>query len=739
MAAIGKIRSWGPWLVGIIGLALFGFIATDFTRQCETSSNQARQLVGKVMGEKLSIQDLQQRSEEYKNFFKAMGYDANEEVLREYGWDDFVTFTILGEEAEKLGLGVTDEEVKAVLAQPQLPGIPRQFLMPDFFNEAGEFDYNNVSQIYSFLQQQAPEQFNDFKNYWEMIEKMLRQELLGRKYLSLLQACMLSNEPSAKLAFDGRNNEAEVVIAALPYSSINDNEVQVTDADLKAKYDELKEMFKTNKETRNIKYVVCNIVPSEADINNLTQSLEEATQQFEEGKMSISDIVSMHRSTLSYTENMPYNAKGLRSISASLLDTLNTMKDSTTTAPFRYSTVEAGKPIEHMAIARLNRRYQDVDSIGYKYMTVLGTDLADAEKRADSVIAVINSGVSIDSVANSMSRAIQTAWVSADTYQGKNIIDADTRAILGAVRPAQVNDVKRVTRSRDIMVFQVTERRTSTLYDVAIVSNEIRQSTETEDKTYNDFSQYVSSCSNADDLEKKAPQAGYQVQEQLNLLSTDYVIGGTAALPNTREAVKWAFAKAQEGSISEIFRDAAEGRLMVVTVTKVNPAGYFDIKSAEPTLRAEVLKDKKAEKLMQQLSGVTTVEQAEQKGAQVDTLHSVGFPMRVPVLHQSERGLSGAIAATAAGQTVKKPFKGDNGVYIFKVLSREANADETFERRTEEANMMRRLLSFITPGQINNPGFLMHDLVMPQQRGYLTNFMEVLAEKAELLDNRYMF
>ena len=45
MAAIGKIRSWGPWLVGIIGLALFGFIATDFTRQCETSSNQARQQV----------------------------------------------------------------------------------------------------------------------------------------------------------------------------------------------------------------------------------------------------------------------------------------------------------------------------------------------------------------------------------------------------------------------------------------------------------------------------------------------------------------------------------------------------------------------------------------------------------------------------------------------------------------------------------------------------------------------
>ena len=77
MAAIGKIRSWGPWLVGIIGLALFGFIATDFTRSCETSSNQARQQVGEVMGERLSIQDYQNTIEEYKNVFKQLVQDID--------------------------------------------------------------------------------------------------------------------------------------------------------------------------------------------------------------------------------------------------------------------------------------------------------------------------------------------------------------------------------------------------------------------------------------------------------------------------------------------------------------------------------------------------------------------------------------------------------------------------------------------------------------------------------------
>ena len=50
MAAIGKIRSWGPVLVTVIGLALFAFIAEEMFRSCETSKNNERQQVGEVLG-----------------------------------------------------------------------------------------------------------------------------------------------------------------------------------------------------------------------------------------------------------------------------------------------------------------------------------------------------------------------------------------------------------------------------------------------------------------------------------------------------------------------------------------------------------------------------------------------------------------------------------------------------------------------------------------------------------------
>ena len=51
----------------------------------------------------------------------------------------------------------------------------------------------------------------------------------------------------------------------MAYSTINDNDVKVSDADLKAKYDEQKEMYKQYVESRDIKYVEFQVLPSAAD------------------------------------------------------------------------------------------------------------------------------------------------------------------------------------------------------------------------------------------------------------------------------------------------------------------------------------------------------------------------------------------------------------------------------------------------------------------------------------------
>lgn len=120
MAAIGKIRSWGPVLATVIGLALFAFIAEEMFRSCEATSNEKRQQVGEVLGKKISVQDFQSLVDEYQSVIKmTQGRDnlSEEELnqVKDQVWQQFVNNTIMEAEAEKLGLTVTDEELPEYL------------------------------------------------------------------------------------------------------------------------------------------------------------------------------------------------------------------------------------------------------------------------------------------------------------------------------------------------------------------------------------------------------------------------------------------------------------------------------------------------------------------------------------------------------------------------------------------------------------------------------------------------
>ena len=70
MAALGKIRSKGVTLIVIIGLALFAFIAEEAFRSCNGIKGEARQQIGEILGEKISVQDYQKLIDEYQSAIK---------------------------------------------------------------------------------------------------------------------------------------------------------------------------------------------------------------------------------------------------------------------------------------------------------------------------------------------------------------------------------------------------------------------------------------------------------------------------------------------------------------------------------------------------------------------------------------------------------------------------------------------------------------------------------------------
>ena len=263
MAVLGKIRSKGALLVSIIGLGLFAFIAEEAFRSCESTKNNERQQIAEILGEKLTYQEYQDLIDEYTEVIKmTQGQETlNEDQLnqvRDMVWNQYIQNVLIANEAKKVGLKVTDDEVRDILNQGTNP----MLMQTPFVNQqTGRFDANILKQFmneYKKAQTSNPQQAEQMRTiyrYWTFMEKNLRQQLLAQKYQTLLAATFFSNKVEAKQAFNEDNSEANIDLGIFSYATINDKEIEVTESDLDAKYNELKPRFKQAEETRDIKYV----------------------------------------------------------------------------------------------------------------------------------------------------------------------------------------------------------------------------------------------------------------------------------------------------------------------------------------------------------------------------------------------------------------------------------------------------------------------------------------------------
>ncbi|MBR3373415.1 MAG: SurA N-terminal domain-containing protein [Bacteroidaceae bacterium] len=277
MAAIQGIRKHGKLLIAVIGIALLAFITEEFFRATEAQRNQNSGVVGTIYGKKIHSQEYSQLIEAYKSYIqmtqgKTTFTDDEDAALKEQVWQSFVTNKLIEAEASKLGLTVTDQEMRNVLAEGNNPMLAQS---PFVNQQTGRFDaamlknfldeYKKMQAGNSQVPEQYREQYDKIYSYWQFVEKTLKETILQQKYNALLQMSVTSNPIEGKMAFEGTATTKDLLLAAVPYTSINDNEVKVSDDELKAKYDELKETFKLPTDAKDIKYVAVTVKASAAD------------------------------------------------------------------------------------------------------------------------------------------------------------------------------------------------------------------------------------------------------------------------------------------------------------------------------------------------------------------------------------------------------------------------------------------------------------------------------------------
>lgn len=709
MAAIGKIRSWGPALVIVIGLALFAFIAEELFRSCEATKNEQRQQVGRVLGEKISVQEFQALVDEYQEVLKmTQGRDnlSEDELnqVKDQVWNQFIQSKLVEKEAEKLGLTVTAEEMQNMLREGTNP----MLMQTPFVNQqTGRFDATMLTKFLADYKTigttnpQAAEQYEKIYKYWQFIEKSIRQQTLAMKYQSLLAGCLLSNPVAAKAAFADQTEESDILLASLPYAGVNDNDVKATDEELKAKYNEQKEMYKQMVETRDIKYVSLQVLPSTADRNGHLKVMNEAKSQLESG-VAPAEVVRKAQSQVAYN-GLAVTRGALPSDIAKKVDS---MAVGQTTAPFET------KMDNTINVVKLLAKSEMPDSIEYRAIQVAGQTVDEARKKADSIYTALQGGAPFDTIAAKYGQTGEKQWLTSAMYEKSSTVDADSKAYLQALTTAAAGELKNVAFTQGNIILQVTSRKAPVAkYDVAVVKRALDFSKDTYSQAYNKFSQFVSENKTIDALEKNAEKFGFRVQERNDVANSEHTVAG---IRSTREAMKWIF-DANEGDVSPLYECGTNDCLLVIGLTKVHEVGYRDWESLKDQLTQEVMRDKKFDLLAKKMEGAKAL--ADVKGARIDTVKMITFsaPVFVQSTGASEPALSGAVAAVKQGAMASHPVKGNGGAYLFQVVSKKQRQGAKFDEKQQEAQLRQQAMQAAS------------------------RFMQELYQKAEVVDNRYLF
>ena len=699
-------------LICIISLGLFAFIAEEAFRSCESSSNDARQQVGEVLGEKINVTEFQKLVDEYTEVIKMQqGQDnLNEDQLnqvKDMVWNTYVQTKLIENETKKLGLTVTDAELQNVLTEGTNP----MLMQTPFVNQqTGRFDVNALKKFlaeYKAQGQANPQlakQYDTIYKYWTFIEKTLRQQLLAQKYQGLFAHCFLSNKVEAQMAFNDQNQESQIQLAALSYSSIDDNKVQISDADLKAKYDEVKGRFKQYVESRDIKYVDVQVKASAADRAALQKEFAGYSQALASAT-DASDVVRKSTSLVNYLgvpvskDAYPYD----------IAQRLDSMAVGSTSKVFENNSDNT------LNVIKLVSKQLLPDSVQYRQIQVAGATAEESAKRADSIYNALKAGADFEVIAKKYGQTGEKTWLTTRQYQSAPSLDHNTKDYIMSLNTMSVNELKNVALSQGNLIVQVVDRKGMiNKYVAAVVKKNVTFSKDTYSAAYNKFSSFVSANLTADAIVKNAAKAGFNVQERKDVTTAEHNLAG---IRSTRDAMRWLF-DAKKGDVSPLYECGDNDHLLVVVLDNINNVGYRSLDDAQVKeyVKGEVLKDKKAEMLMAKLNGVKSVAAAKAKGANVSTVNQVTFaaPVFVPATGASEPALSGAVAATAKGKFCKLPVKGNAGVYVFEVTNKTQRPGK-FDAATEMQKLRQKEM---------------------QMAG---NFMNELYIKAKVVDNRYLF
>jgi peptidyl-prolyl cis-trans isomerase D len=679
MSIIQQIRERAAWLVfGLIGVSLIGFLLMDSSVGNSRLGAANAGTVGVVDGNQLEYTDFQKQISEREDQYKSQGYPLNDMIqqnIRETVWKQFVEESVLKGEYAKLGLEVSDKELNDMLVGPNaVPEIKRAFTDPNtgiFDPQQAAARINQLRSIYNG-NRKTDQNYAVAQNFFEQVLPQFVKLRLREKYLSLLANSSYVPKWMIEKSNADNSQVAAVSYVNIPYRTISDSSITVSDAEIKEYLDKHQDQYQ-QEDTRSVNYVSFSAAPTSADSNAIRQQVENLKAEFSTTP-DVEGFLARNGTEINYRDE--YTPKSR--LTGSKRDSLTLLPKGSVIGPYLDGP--------NYVIARIMDVKTMPDSVKARHILAATVDLrtnqpkeddSTAKKRIDSIRNMIDHGANFDSVALHLSDDEGTKLKGGDLgyfAQGQMVKEFNDFAFDG-----KKGDRKIIKTQFGYHYVEIEDQKNfEPAYKIAYFARKIEPSAETDDNASGLASQFAGESRDQAAFDANSKKANLQKIPARDIHPVDFTIQG---LGSSRALVRWIF-EAKLGEVSESF--SVDDKYVVAIVTEINKKGTMTVAKARPVIEPILRNRKKAEIISKKIGSAATLDAvAAATGQAVSKADSLIFMSPyIPNIGPEPRVVGYAFDKQLAGKALSAPVEGNEGVFVLKVdqVSAKANYGSDIEQ-----------------------------------------------------------
>lgn len=679
MATLERIRQRSGLLLIVIGLAMLAFILTDLFSSGNSMFRNDANIVGEIDGKKVDYREFTARIEErialLQNQNPQQAANLSRTVVANQIWTEYQEQYLLTDNFDDLGIEVTSKELmERIIANPQIQ-------QQEGFRDpvTGKFSPAKLKEYIDQIRTNTDDQAQQAFQQWIGFEDGTREQILKDKYLNAVRKGIYMPGTLAEMDYQRRNEASSIQFFGLEYSSIADSTISVSESDLNAYYKSHKEDFKSDN-SREIAFVNFPVEASQKDRNLLRADLESYKQ---------AQVISNRGKT----DTLPSFASA---------------KDDSTFAVGR-----SDRPVN--PVFRTKDQFSaPLDSIlfneevGFVYGpyeqngTFILSKISDITDKPDSVQARhilityqgANQGRSqstrppmeAKNLADSLLALVKEDSTQFGALAMKYSEDPGSGAkggALGWFKPGQmvpafndysfynkVGDIGMVISQFGLHIIHIQDQKgANKAIKLIDIVREIEPSDATRDSIYNLATVFAAKANDTSDFAALAASMGYAARPAAGIEPMQESILG---IGSNREMVKWIHNdETALGAIQIFSQDNAS--YVVTQLTEIRPADYLPLDLVEDQVKAEVINEKKAAQLSEQISSkmganidIASLATAFSKTVQNQ---SINFGTATLSSYGTEPAVIGRATAMAPG-SLSQPIVGERGVYVVYINSR---------------------------------------------------------------------